>query len=102
MAELQQGLWVVKTEERYEPTFSYRWDLLEAWLPDAVAEGRRLARAAALDRLLARYLDTAVFTTSRGVARLLGVAGAEGAGRVGRANRRGGGVGTGGGGWAGR
>src|SRR5207253_503001 len=38
MAELQQGLWVVKTEERYEPTFSYRWDLVEAWLPGAVAE----------------------------------------------------------------
>src|SRR5207244_4873250 len=44
MAELQQGLWVVKTEERYEPTFSYRWDLVEAWLPDLVAEGRRLPR----------------------------------------------------------
>src|SRR2546428_541905 len=34
MAELQQGLWVVKTEERDEPTFSYRWDLVEAWLPE--------------------------------------------------------------------
>ncbi len=43
MGELQQGLWIVKTEERYEPTFSYRWDLLERWLPEAVAEGRRLA-----------------------------------------------------------
>ena len=39
MAELQQGLWVVKTEERYEPTFSYRWDLVEAWLPEAVGGG---------------------------------------------------------------
>ena len=45
MGELQQGLWIVKTEERYEPTFSYRWDLLERWLPDEVAEGRRLRRA---------------------------------------------------------
>ncbi len=54
MAELQQGLWVVKREERYEPTFSYRWDLLESWLPDAAAEGRRLRREAALDRLLER------------------------------------------------
>ena len=45
MGELQQGLWIVKTEERYEPTFSYRWDLLERWLPEAVAEGRRLRRA---------------------------------------------------------
>jgi hypothetical protein len=73
MAELQQGLWVVKTEERYEPTFSYRWDLLEAWLPDAVSEGRRLSRAAALDRLVARYLESAVFGTARGLGRLFGV-----------------------------
>src|SRR3989441_9142310 len=102
MAELQQGLWVVKTEERYEPTFSYRWDLLETWLPDAVAEGRRLARAAALDRLLARYLDTAVFTTSRGVARLFGVPGAGGAGCVARLIPRGVAVGKGGEGRAGR
>ena len=50
MAELQQGLWVVKTEERYEPTFSYRWDLVEAWLPEATAEGRRLARDDAVAR----------------------------------------------------
>ncbi len=42
VAELQQGLFVVKTEERYDPSFSYRWDLVEAWLPDAVREGRRL------------------------------------------------------------
>src|SRR5262245_25342779 len=25
MGEVQQGLWVVKSEERYDPTFSYRW-----------------------------------------------------------------------------
>ena len=73
MAELQQGLWVVKTEERYEPTFSYRWDLLETWLPDAVAEGRRLSRAAALDRLVTRYLDGAVFSTAGSLARLFGI-----------------------------
>lgn len=47
MTELQRGLWVVKIEERYEPTFSYRWDLLEAWLPEAVAQGRRMDRARA-------------------------------------------------------
>ena len=63
MGELQQGLWIVKTEERYEPTFSYRWDLLERWLPDEVAEGRRLRRPAALERLLARYLAGAVYST---------------------------------------
>jgi hypothetical protein len=73
MAELQQGLWVVKTEERYEPTFSYRWDLLEAWLPAAVAAGRRLSRAAALERLLERYLRAAIYTRAAVVTRLFGV-----------------------------
>ncbi len=70
MAELQQGLWLVKTEERYEPTFSYRWDLLEAWLSEATAEGRRLPRAAAVEILLERYTASAVFTREGLLARL--------------------------------
>jgi hypothetical protein len=73
MAELQQGLWLVKSEERYEPTFSYRWDLLETWLPDAVAEGRRLSRAAAVAGLIEHYTRAVVFTTERQVARLFGL-----------------------------
>ena len=73
MAELQQGLWIVKTEERYEPTFSYRWDLLERWLPDTVAEGRQLGRPAALDRLIVRYLDGAVYSSIARMARLFGL-----------------------------
>ena len=77
MAELQQGLWIVKTEERYEPSFSYRWDLLERWLPEQVAEGRGLARPAALERLLARYLDGAVYATPARMARLFGLGLAE-------------------------
>jgi len=77
MAELQQGLWVVKTEERYEPTFSYRWDLVEAWLPQAVETGRRLSRAAALDHLVSRYLASAVYTRPRLLAQLFGVSLAE-------------------------
>jgi hypothetical protein len=89
MAELQQGLWVVKTEERYEPTFSYRWDLLESWLPEHVSEGRRLSRAAALDRLLARYLGAAVYSRPSLLARLFGVPPAEIEAAVGRLARRG-------------
>jgi hypothetical protein len=73
MAELQQGLWMVKSEERYEPSFSYRWELVEAWLPDAVAEGRRLSRAAALDRILERHLAAAVFSGEGALRRLFGV-----------------------------
>lgn len=89
MAELQQGLWVVKSEERYEPTFSYRWDLLEAWLPDAVAEGRRLSRAAALEQLLERYLDAAVFTSPGALAGLFGLGRVEVADAVAPLTRRG-------------
>jgi hypothetical protein len=89
MAELQQGLWVVKTEERYEPTFSYRWDLLEAWLPEAVKAGRRLSRAAALDRLVERYLAAAVYTRPRLLARLFGVPLVEIDAAVARLTRRG-------------
>ena len=77
MGELQQGLWIVKTEERYEPTFSYRWDLLERWLPDQVAEGRRLRRPAALERLISRYLAGAVYSTPTLIARLFGLGRAE-------------------------
>ena len=89
MAELQQGLWIVKTEERYEPSFSYRWDLLERWLPDAVAEGRGLSRAAALDRLVGRYLGGAVYSTSTRMARLFGLEPAETAQAVSRLARDG-------------
>jgi hypothetical protein len=77
MGELQGGLWIVKTEERYEPTFSYRWDLLERWLPEQVAEGRGLRRPAALERLLARYLAGAVYSTPALLARLFGLGRAE-------------------------
>jgi hypothetical protein len=77
MAELQQGLWLAKSEERYDPSFSYRWELVEAWLPEHVAEGRRLSRAAALDRLIARYAAGAVFTTPARLRRLLGAPAAE-------------------------
>jgi hypothetical protein len=73
MAELQQGLWLVKSEERYEPSFSYRWDLLEAWLPDEAAEGRRLSRETATARVIERYVRGAVFTTERVLARLFGL-----------------------------
>ena len=84
MAELQQGLWIVKTEERYEPSFSYRWDLVERWLPEQVAEGRGLGRAAALDRIIARYLQGAVYSTPTRMARLFGLEPAETARTVAR------------------
>jgi hypothetical protein len=102
MAELQQGLWLVKTEERYEPTFSYRWDLLEAWLPEATAEGRRLRREIALDRLLDRYLAGAVFSSPSLLARLFGLGKDETARAVDRLVRAGAAVEGGVDGWPGR
>jgi hypothetical protein len=89
MAELQQGLWIVKTEERYEPSFSYRWDLLERWLPEQVAEGRGLGRAAALDRVVARYLGGAIYSTPARIARLFDFGPAETALAVARLARAG-------------
>ncbi len=89
MAELQQGLWIVKTEERYEPTFSYRWDLVERWLPEATAEGRRLRRAAALDRVLARHLRGAIYSTAAVLSRLFAVPRAEVEAAVARLGRSG-------------
>ncbi len=89
MGELQRGLWIVKTEERYEPTFSYRWDLLEHWLPEAAADGRRLGRPAALDRLLARYLRGAVYSTPTLLARLFAVGRGEVEASLGRLERKG-------------
>jgi hypothetical protein len=77
VGELQRGLFAVKTEERYEPSFSYRWDLVEAWLPDAVREGRRLGRAAAVRRLVERYLRGAGWASARTLGRLFGLAGDE-------------------------
>jgi hypothetical protein len=89
IAELQQGWWIVKSEERYEPTFSYRWELLEAWLPEAAAEGRRLGRDRAIARLVERYLDGAVFSTPRLLARLFGLPAADVAAALARLVARG-------------
>src|SRR6266545_4798071 len=102
MAELQQGLWIVKTEERYEPTFSYRWDLLEAWLPETVAAGRRLSRERALEHLVARYARAAVFTRERLLQRLFGCPAADVTRAVGRLVERGALVERGVDGWPGR
>jgi hypothetical protein len=89
MGELQQGLWVVKTEERYEPTYSYRWDLVEAWLPGQVAAGRRLSRASALEHLVARYIAGAVYTRPPVLAKLFSAGREEVASAVGRLVRSG-------------
>ncbi len=65
MAELQRRMWVVKTEERYDPSFSYRWDLLDDWMPDAVRKARDISREDAAYGILGRYLQVAFYTTPR-------------------------------------
>ncbi|MBM4440796.1 MAG: winged helix DNA-binding domain-containing protein [Candidatus Rokubacteria bacterium] len=82
MGELQQGLWIVKTEERYEPSFSYRWDLLEAWLPEEVAAGRRMSRAAAAAALVERHARAAIYTRPGALRRLFPLSEAETAAAV--------------------
>jgi hypothetical protein len=89
VAELQQALFVVKTEERYDPSFSYRWDLVEAWLPEAVREGRQLGRATAVARLVDRYLAGAGWASPPRLARLLAVPADEVRGAVTRLARAG-------------
>lgn len=70
MAELQQKLWVIKVEELYEPTFSYRWDLLDHWLPDQVRRGEELARDDAILQLVTAYLKITIASQERLMARL--------------------------------
>ncbi|HZO55882.1 MAG TPA: hypothetical protein VFB63_24445, partial [Bryobacteraceae bacterium] len=57
MAELQRKLYITMIEARYEPTFTYVWDLLEAWLPEPVARGREIPRHEAVYRLTRQYLS---------------------------------------------
>jgi hypothetical protein len=73
MAELQRGLWIVKIEEVYDPDFSYRWDLLDDWLPNLVEASRRLERKAAAEQLVVSYLRSAAASQSRFLASLFPV-----------------------------
>ena len=52
ITELQRKLYITMIEARYEPTFTYVWDLLETWLPEPVARGREMLRHEAVYRLI--------------------------------------------------
>src|SRR3972149_12151246 len=71
MGELQRGLWIVKTEERYEPSFSYRWGLLDDWLEEQVFAARELERAEAVDRLVRKHIEVVHFSRADLIARVL-------------------------------
>jgi len=73
MGELQRKLWVVKTEEIYEPSFCYRWDLLENWLPEQVTKGDALSRGEALVQVVRAHLTHGIASQERIMARLFDV-----------------------------
>ncbi|MBI4380463.1 MAG: hypothetical protein HY574_04670 [candidate division NC10 bacterium] len=71
MGELQRGLWIVKTEERYDPSFSYRWDLLDYWLEEQVLVARKLDRAKAVYRLVRKHIEVVHYSRADLIASLL-------------------------------
>jgi hypothetical protein len=73
IAELQRKLYITMVEARYEPTFTYVWDLLEAWLPEPVAHGRTLPRHEAVYRLTKQYLSVVYYASMTQIERVVGV-----------------------------
>ena len=73
IAELQRKLYITMIEARYEPTFTYVWDLLETWLPDPVARGRELLRHEAVYRLTKHYLSVVYYASLAQLERVVGV-----------------------------
>ena len=71
MTELQRKLWVVKVEEIYEPFFSYRWDLLDNWLPDQVKAGGGMSSHEAIFTIVTQYWKTVLYSQEGMIARLL-------------------------------
>jgi hypothetical protein len=73
IAELQRKLYIMMIEARYEPTFTYVWDLLETWLPEPVARGREILRREAVYRLTKHYLSVVYYASLTQTERVIGV-----------------------------
>jgi len=73
IGELQRKLYITMIEARYEPTFTYVWDLLDAWLPEPVARGREMRRHEAVYRLIRQYLSVVCYSSLTQLERVLGV-----------------------------
>ncbi|MBI4639289.1 MAG: hypothetical protein HY731_01265, partial [Candidatus Tectomicrobia bacterium] len=71
ISELQQKMWMVMIEARYEPTFTYLWDLLEYWLPGEVEQGRKISRGEAISCITEKYLSVVHYTNLQQLARLV-------------------------------
>jgi hypothetical protein len=77
IAELHRRLYITMIEARYEPSFTYVWDLLEAWLPGPVARGRDVPRHEAVYRLTRQYLSVVYYAALTQLERVLEVTRAE-------------------------
>jgi hypothetical protein len=77
IAELQRKLYITMIEARYEPTFTYVWDLLESWLPGPVARGREMLRHEAVYRLTKQYLSVVYYASLTQLERVLSLPRAE-------------------------
>jgi hypothetical protein len=77
IAELQRKLYITMIEARYEPAFTYVWDLLEAWLPTPVARGREIPRHEAVYRLTRQYLSVVYYASLTQIERVVGAPRAE-------------------------
>jgi len=77
IAELQQRFLVVRTEARYEPTFTYIWDLFERRYPAAVRAARSLSRQQALERILRQYFRVVRYASAADLRSLFGLHPAE-------------------------
>lgn len=72
IAELQRKLYITMVEARYEPTFTYVWDLVETWLPEPVARGREILRHEGVYRLIERYLSVVSYASLTQIERVVG------------------------------
>ena len=77
IAELQRRMYIAMIEARYDPAFTYVWDLLEAWLPQPIACGREIPRDEAVYRLAAHYLSVVSYASLAHLERVVGVSRAE-------------------------
>lgn len=73
MAELQRKLQITMIEARYDPAFTYVWDLLEAWLPEPVARGRQMRRDEAIYGLVKQYLAVVSYASLTQIERVVSV-----------------------------
>jgi hypothetical protein len=77
IAELQRKLYLTMIEARYEPTFTYVWDLLETWLSESVSCGREIRREEAICHLTRHYLSVVYYASLAQIERVVGVSRAE-------------------------